>query len=89
MQNQLEEIHIDKVIDSYNAETDIDKFMRVVDMSEIKENDYNLNISRYISTTEAEVEINLSMVLEKIAQLEKKERIIDEKLNQLLIELGL
>ena len=89
VQNQLEEIHIDKVIDSYNAETDIDKFMRVVDMSEIKENDYNLNISRYISTNEAEVEINLSMVLEKIAQLEKKERIIDEKLNQLLIELGL
>jgi type I restriction enzyme M protein len=89
VQNQLEEIHIDKVIDSYNAETDIDKFMRVVDMSEIKENDYNLNISRYISSNEAEVEINLSMVLEKIAQLEEKERIIDEKLNQLLLELGL
>jgi type I restriction enzyme M protein len=88
-QNQLEEIHIDKVIESYDAETDIDKFMRVVDMSEIKENDYNLNISRYISTNEAELEIDIKIVLEKIAQLEEKERIIDEKLNQLLIELGL
>lgn len=88
-QNQLEEIHIDKVIESYDAETDIDKFMRVVDMSEIKENDYNLNISRYIITNEAEVEIDLSMVLKKIAQLEEKERIIDEKLKQYLKELGL
>ncbi len=88
-QNQLEEIHIDKVIESYDAETDIDKFMRVVDMSEIKENDYNLNISRYISTNEAEVEIVLSKVLEKIAQLEEKQKAIDEKLNQYLKELGL
>ena len=40
---------------NYDGLTDIDKFMRVVAMSEIKENDYNLNISRYIDTSSEEV----------------------------------
>lgn len=89
VQNQLEEKDIAKVIDAYDGEMDIDKFMRVVGMDEIKENDYNLNISRYIDTNEAETEIDLKAVRESIAQLEEKEKAIDEKLNQYLKELGL
>ena len=89
VQNQLEEKDITKVIDAYDGEVDIDKLMRVVGMEEIKENDYNLNISRYIDTNEAEEEIDLKVVLGSIAQLEDKEKAIDEKLNQYLKELGL
>lgn len=88
-QNQLEDTHIAKVVSSFDGEVDIDKIMRVVGMEEIKENDYNLNISRYIDTNDAEEEIDLKIVLESIAQLEEKENAIDEKLNQYLKELGL
>lgn len=88
-QNQLEDTHIGKVVDAYDGEVNIDKFMRVVGMAEIKENDYNVNISRYIDTNDAEEEIDLKIVLESIAQLEEKEKAIDEKLNQYLKELGL
>jgi type I restriction enzyme M protein len=88
-QNQLEENNIARVIDAYDREVDIDKFMRVVGMTEIKENDYNLNISRYIDTNEAEEEIDLKSVLESIAGLDEKEKAIDEKLKQYLKELGL
>ena len=63
--------------------------MRVVGMTEIKENDYNLNISRYIDTNEAEEEIDLKAVIENIGLLEEKEKSIDEKLNKYLKELGL
>lgn len=89
VQNQLEEKDIIKVVDAYDGEADIDKFMRVVEMAEIKENDYNLNISRYIDTNETEEEIDLKAVREIIAQLDAKEKAIDEKLNQYLKELGL
>ena len=88
-QNQLEDIHTLKVIDAYDKEQDMDKFMRVVEMAEIRENDYNLNISRYIDTNEAEEEIDLKAVLESISRLEEKEKAIDGKLNQYLKELGL
>ena len=89
VQNQLEEKDIIKFVDAYDGEADIDKFMRVVEMAEIKENDYNLNISRYIDTNETEEEIDLKAVREIIAQLDAKEKAIDEKLNQYLKELGL
>ncbi len=89
VQNQLEETDIDKVVDAYDKEKDSDKLMRVVAMAEIRENDYNLNISRYIDTNEAEEEIDLKAVMDSIALLEEKEEAIDEKLNQYLKELGL
>ena len=89
VQNQLEDTHIGKVVEAFDKEEDVDKFMRVVGMEEIKENDYNLNISRYIDTNEPEEEIDLKEVMESIANLEEKEKAIDEKLNQYLKELGL
>ena len=88
-QNELEEQHAEKIVEAYDAEKDIEKFMRIVPISEILENDYNLNISRYIDTTEPEPEVDLKAVKEKILQSEQKEKEIDEKLNQYLEELGI
>ena len=62
--------------------------MRVVPMSEIKENDYNLNISRYIDTSEDEIIIDIKSVRVEIAELENKEKEIDKKLNDYLTSLG-
>jgi len=87
-QNTLEPKHIAKVIDAYDGLEAIDKFMRVVDMSEIAENDYNLNISRYIDTSEAEVIIDIKATRDEIAMLEAKEKMIDDKLNAYLETLG-
>ena len=66
-----------------------DKFMRVVDLKEIKENDYNLNISRYIDTSEPEQEVDLALVQASILELEEREQVIDEKLATFLNELGI
>ena len=63
--------------------------MRVVEMSEITENDYNLNISRYIDTSEEEVIIDIKATMEDISKLEVKEQEIDSKLNGYLKSLGL
>jgi len=87
-QNTLTEENIKKIVAGYDGLETIDKFMRVVDMSEIKENDYNLNISRYIDTSEDEIIIDIKAVREEIAALESKEKEIDKKLNAYLASLG-
>ncbi len=88
-QNELQDIHIDKIVNAYDGNADLDKYMRVVDCTEIKENDYNLNISRYIDTSEAEAEIDLAIVKSTIADLEAKEQEIDARLSDFLKELGI
>jgi len=60
-----------------------------VDMKEIKANDYNLNIARYIDTSEEEELVDLSATLEAIKDIEAKEQEIDEILAGYLKELGL
>jgi type I restriction enzyme M protein len=87
-QNTLTQENIKKIVDGYDGLKDIDKFMRVVDMSEIVENDYNLNISRYIDTSEEEVIIDIKSVRKEIKELESKELSIDKKLNDYLRDLG-
>jgi type I restriction enzyme M protein len=88
-QNELLDTHLEKIITAYDAYADVDKYMRLVDLSEIKENDYNLNISRYIDTSEAEVVVDLKQVKANIESLETKEQEIDEQLAGFLKELGI
>jgi type I restriction enzyme M protein len=87
-QNTLTEENIEKIIDAYDGFTDIDRFMRIVDMEEIRENDYNLNIARYVDTSEPEEIVDIEAVLSEIAELEAKEKAIDEELDGYLRELG-
>jgi len=87
-QNTLTQENIKKIVDAYDGLQTIDKFMRVVEMSEIVENDYNLNISRYIDTSEDEIIIDIKAVREEIMELESKEKEIDTKLNEYLTSLG-
>lgn len=88
-QNELLTEHIDKIIASYDAFENVEKYMRVVDLEEIAENDYNLNISRYIDTSEPEQIVDLQAVKTTIAELETKEQSIDAKLANFLNDLGI
>lgn len=72
-QNYLSQEHIDKIVSTYQFRKEEDRYSRRVSMEEISEkNDYNLNISRYISTAEAEKEIDLPTVNATLVDLEKK-----------------
>lgn len=88
-QNELLSNHIDNIVNAYDAIEGIDKFMRMVDIEEIAENGYNLNISRYIDTSIKEDLVNLSKVKIALIALEEKEKMLNEKLNTFLKELGI
>jgi type I restriction enzyme M protein len=87
--NELEDAHLDKIVSAYDATQEVDKYMRIVELNEVKENDYNLNISRYIDTSEPEVIVDLAVIKKTLLDLEDKEAAIDAKLKQYLEELGI
>ncbi|OLU27517.1 type I restriction-modification system subunit M, partial [Pseudomonas sp. PA15(2017)] len=88
-QNQLTEEHIAKIIKTYQLREEEPRYARRVEMEEIEKNGYNLNISRYISTTNAEQEIDLQVVNQELIELEKNIQEARDKHNTYLKELGL
>jgi type I restriction enzyme M protein len=88
-QNQLTEAHIAKIIETYQFRTDSPRYSRRVEMAEIEKNDYNLNISRYISTALGETEIDLEATRGELIQIEKAISTAKQKHNAFLKELGL
>ncbi len=71
-QNNLSEEHILKIMQTYKERSDVEKYAHVAAFSEIKENDFNLNIPRYVDTFEEEEEIDIDAVQQEIEVLEKE-----------------
>ncbi len=88
-QNQLTEENIAKIIETYQFRKEEPRYARRVEMEEIEKNGYNLNISRYINTASAEVEIDLHSVNTELVTLEKNIQTARDKHNAFLKELGL
>ena len=87
-QNRLRDEDIEKIVNAFNEYKEIDKFSRIISLEEIKENDYNLNISRYVDITEPEPKIDVKEALKKLRQLEKERDEAEAEMNAYLKELG-
>jgi type I restriction enzyme M protein len=88
-QNQLSDEHIERIVGTYQNRTEHERYSRRVTMHEIVENDYNLNITRYVSTAETEVEIDLAAVQAELVRIESEIREATARHNGFLKELGL
>ena len=88
-QNNLTDEQVEKIVDTFVKRETIDKYSYVATIEEIKENDYNLNIPRYVDTFEEEETIDLQAVSEKIASIDKEIAKLDDELAVYLRELGL
>lgn len=89
-QNQLTQAHIDRIIATYQQRPEnAPRYARRVSMEEIEKNDFNLNISRYVSTAEADTEINLEVTHAELVRIENDIRRATTKHNSYLKELGL
>ena len=87
-QNKLRDEDIERIVKAFNDYKDIERFSRVVSMKEIKENDYNLNISRYVDITEPEPKIDVKEALAKLRKLEKQRDEAKKKMDEYLKEMG-
>lgn len=88
-QNKLRPEHIQKIIDTYRNRTEIEKYSHLATLDEVAENDYNLNIPRYVDTFEEEEPIDIKAVMAEIKELEAKRAELDVEIDGYLKELGL
>lgn len=87
-QNRLRKKDIKNIVDTFDRFTDVERFARVVDIEEIADNEYNLNIRRYVDTSEPEEPIDVPAVLTELAVLEAERDEIDAQVKQYMKELG-
>lgn len=87
-QNRLRQSDIDKIVATYQARESVDKYAYLASFDEIKDNDFNLNIPRYVDTFEEEAEIDIEAVQDEISQLETELEGVKQEMNGYLKELG-
>ncbi len=87
-QNLLSEDNINKIVATYRNGSDVDKYAYVASLNEIKENDYNLNIPRYVDTFEEEEEIDLMAVRAERLKLKDQLAELESEMAKYLEELG-
>jgi len=89
-QNKIRiDVEVQKIIETYQTRKEIDKYAYAASRDEITENDYNLNIPRYVDTFEEEKDIDILQVQQKITSLEKKLANVHIEIKSVLQELKL
>ncbi len=87
-QNHLRDADVNAIIEAYSKRESVDKFAYLAPLSEIAENDYNLNIPRYVDTFEEEEQVDLDAVAQEISELETKMHAVDVEIAGFCGELG-
>ena len=89
-QNNLSDSHVEKIVQTYKERKDVEKYAHLASRKEIEENEYNLNIPRYVDTYEEEKPIDIAEVCKEIEkdnkEIAKLEREIREQLRILGVE---
>jgi type I restriction enzyme M protein len=88
-QNKLREEDIAKIVETYEKYEAEDKYSYVATLEEIKENDYNLNIPRYVDTFEEEEPVDMVQVKENIQKIKKELAEVEAEMEKYLKEIGL
>lgn len=88
-QNFLRDSDIDKIVQTYTARKNVDKFAYVASLDEIRENEYNLNIPRYVNTFEEEPLVDIDQVKSNIEKIESELADVQSKMKSFLDKLGL
>jgi type I restriction enzyme M protein len=88
-QNKLREEDLQRIVDAYDKYETQDKFTYVATPEEIKENDYNLNIPRYVDTFEEEEPVDIEAVLKEEAEIKEELAAVEAKMADYLSQLGI
>ncbi len=86
--NKLRDEDISRIVEAFDNFVDVEKYASVADLATVKENDCNLNISRYVDTAEAEDEIDIEAVIAEIREIKEKAAETEARLNGYLAKIG-
>src|SRR3989338_2275785 len=86
-QNRLRKKDIEKIVLAFEGYRDIEKYARVIDIKELEENEFNLNVRRYVENGEDEEIVDVKTVWNEVKEVEKEREVVDKKVEEYLIEL--
>lgn len=86
-QNRLRNKDIEKIVSAFEGYRDIEKYARVIDVKEIAENEFNLNVRRYVENGEEEEVVDVKTVWKELAEIEKEREATDKKVENYLKQL--
>jgi type I restriction enzyme M protein len=86
-QNRLRKKDIEKMVSAFEGYRDIEKYARVVDIKELRENEFNINVRRYVENGEDEEVVDVKTVWAEVREIEKDREAIDKKVANYLSEL--
>ena len=87
-QNRLRDEDIDHIGSTFHVYADVEKYARIVPLSEIEQNEWNLNISRYVDTSDEEDRIDVAAAVHKLRALEQERDVAEATMNRHLADLG-
>ncbi len=88
-QSILTDENLEKIYATYKARESVEKFAKKVTLQEIEENDFNLNITRYVDTFEEEAPVDIQATLQELAALEPELQALEAQMDVYLRELGI
>lgn len=86
--NKLRQQDIDKITSAFKSYNDIDRYCHVAELDELEENEFNLNVPRYVDVSDPEEEIDIQSVIDHIRRLDEERTVIKNDVNTFLKELG-
>lgn len=86
-QNELTTEHIDTIVETYKARENVEKYAHVASFSEIAENDFNLNIPRYVDTFEEEEPVDMATVGANIQTIRQQKAALNSSLYEMIASL--
>jgi type I restriction enzyme M protein len=86
-QNRLRKKDIEKIVSAFEGYRDIEKYARVVDIKELEENEFNLNVRRYVENGDEEEVVDVKAVWSELKEIEKEREVVDKKVEDYLKEL--
>lgn len=88
-QNFLTDENVDKIFKTYQERQDVEKYAHCAPLDEIRENEYNLNIPRYVDTFEEEEPIDIDEVAKELKEVKSKEKELQDKIAGFCDDLGI
>lgn len=89
VQNELTDENIRKIVEAYEQRVDVERYAHVAAIDEVIANGYNLNMPRYVDTSEAEEEIDIAQVKKDLSEINAKKQTAINKVNSMMKLLGL
>jgi type I restriction enzyme M protein len=88
VRNRLRQEDIKKIVSAFRNYKDIDRYCHVADFEELRENEFNLNVPRYVDISEPEEEIDIQNTIDELKKLDREKQELENKVDTNLKELG-